>query len=68
MYKHLASPEVLRVKPGDVVLVQGNRGTVTERIETEDAILVRVKFTGFLEEFGQYNNQIYGGFTVIEEV
>lgn len=67
MYKHLASPETLRVKPGDVVEVQGNRGTVTERIETAEAVFVRVEFDGYLKEYGQYNGQVYGGFKVIEE-
>lgn len=57
----------LNVKVGDTVSVQGNRGTVLEVIRKNDWTGVRVHFTGDLAEFGQYQDQVYGGFVVVEE-
>ena len=57
----------LNVKVGDMVSVQGNRGTVLEVIRHNDATYVRVHFTGYLAEFGQYQDSVYGGFEVVEE-
>lgn len=56
----------LNVKVGDKVSVQGNAGTVTEVIRTDDRTSVRVHFDGYLAEYGQYQDQIYGGFVVID--
>lgn len=72
----------LNVKVGDLVAVQGNRGIVTEvlkgfdtewngkeyvKIENSDYTNVRVHFTDELAKWGQYQDGVYGGYTVIEK-
>lgn len=82
MYNRLMNERELNVKVGDEVNVQGNRGIVTEvlkTVETEwngkeyvtiegsDSTSVRVHFTGDLASYGQYQDNVYGGFTVVKE-
>lgn len=52
------------VKVDDQVYVEGNLGTVTEVVRKDDWTGVRVHFSGFLAEFGQYQDQVYGGYVV----
>lgn len=71
----------LNVKVGDTVSVQGNRGTVIEvvkgfdtewngteyvKVDGTDFTNVRVHFTGELANWGQYQDEEYGMFEVIE--
>lgn len=82
MYNRLMNEKELKVKVGDEVSVQGNRGIVTEvlrTVETEwngkeyvkidgsDTTSVRVHFTGELASYGQYQDNVYGGFVVVRE-
>lgn len=72
MLNILLEEKELAVKVGDTVAVEGNRGKVTEvikgKIDTgEDYTNVRVHFTGELANWGQYQDGVYGCFTVIEE-
>ena len=81
MYNRLMNERELNVKVGDKVAVQGNRGIVTEVFHTHDtewngkeyakvpgseSTSVRVNFTGELARWGQYQNGIYGGYTVVQ--
>ena len=59
--------EKSKVKVGDSVMVQGNKGTVLEVIKKDELTFVRVHFTGHLAEYGQYQDQVFGGFTLVEE-
>lgn len=83
MYNRLMSKKEIEVKVGDLVSVQGNKGIVTEvfhttdtewngkeyvEVEGSESTSVRVNFTGELAEWGQYQDGIYGGYSVIEEV
>lgn len=56
----------LNVKAGDKVSVLGNIGIVTEVIKKEDWTGVRVHFGGDLANYGQYQDQVYGGYVVID--
>lgn len=68
MYNKFMKEAELNVKVGDIVAVQGNRGTVTEVIKVSDVWTgVRVHFEGELASWGQYQNGVYGAFTVIEK-
>lgn len=81
MYNRFLGKRELEVKIGDAVSVQGNRGTVTEVIKGfdkewngaeyvkkpgSDRTSVRVHFTGELAAWGQYQDEVYGGFRVVE--
>lgn len=81
MYNRLMKEKELNVKVGDTVSVQGNRGTVTEvfkgfhkewngkeyvKVEGSDYTNVKVHFTGELASWGQYQDGVYGGYTVIQ--
>lgn len=81
MYNRLMNDKELNVKAGDIVSVMGNRGIVTEvfhHIDTEwngteyvkvadsDSTCVRVHFTGELAKWGQYQDGVYGGYTIVE--
>jgi len=80
MYNRLMAEKELNVKVGDQVAVQGNRGTVTEvfrghetewdgqeyvKVEDSEYTNIRVHFTGNLARWGQYQDGVYGGYTVI---
>ena len=66
MYNKFMNEKEINVKVGDRVAVQGNRGTVTEVIKVSDAWTgVRVHFEGEMAEFGQYQDGVYGGYTVL---
>ncbi len=82
MYNKYLGQRELEVKAGDVVSVQGNVGTVTEVIKSikkewngaeyievpgTESTSVRVHFTGELAAWGQYQDEVYGGFHVIEK-
>ena len=82
MYNKFMAEKELNVKVGDEVAVQGNRGTVTEvyrgygtvwdgdrytRVEGSEYTNVKVHFTGELAEYGQYQDGVYGDYTVIEK-
>lgn len=82
MYNKLMDAKELNVKVGDLVVVQGNKGIVTEvyhsvktewngteyvEIEGTESTSVKVHFTGELATWGQYQDGVYGGFTVIED-
>lgn len=82
MYNRLMSKRELEVKVGDLVVVQGNKGIVTEvfhtkdtewngkeyvEVEGSDSTAVRVNFIGELANWGQYQGGVYGGYTVIGE-
>lgn len=79
MYNRLMKEKELNVKVGDLVLVQGNEGTVTEvlhtietewngkeyvKVEGSETTSIRVHFTGELANWNQYQDGIYGGYTV----
>ena len=71
MKNSLMKEKEINVKVNDIVSVQGNRGIVTEVIKGTDAngeqyTNVRVNFTGDLSKYGQYQNGIYGLYTVIK--
>lgn len=66
MKKQFMDKKELNVKIGDTVAVQGNIGTVTEIYEDSEVLNVRVHFTGELANWGQYQDAVYGGFTVID--
>ena len=81
MYNRLLKEKELKVKVGDKVMVQGNPGTVTEVLKGHDTewngkeyakvpdseyTRVRVHFTGELAAWGQYQDGVYGGFTVVK--
>ena len=80
MYNRLMQAKELNVKVGDKVSVQGNKGTVTEVIKTTDTewngteyvkvegsetTSIRVHFEGELARWGQYQDGVYGGYTVL---
>lgn len=80
MYNRLMAEKEINVKVGDTVAVQGNRGTVTEvlkhfdtewngkeyaKVEGSEGTYVRVHFTGELANWGQYQDGVYGGYTVL---
>ena len=80
MYNRLMKEKELNVKVGDKVAVQGNRGTVTEvfrdhevewngkeyvKVEGSEYTNVRVHFEGELANWGQYQDGVYGGYTVL---
>jgi len=65
MKNTMMSKREQNVKVGDLVSVEGNLGTVTEVIKKDDWTGVRVHFEGFLAEFGQYQDQVYGGYVVV---
>lgn len=78
MYIDRASQEQINVKVGDVVSIQGNRGKVIEVIRGKvkmkshphygkEYVDVRVHFDGYLSEFGQYQDQVYGLFYIVEK-
>lgn len=82
MYNKFMNERELKVKVGDKVAVEGNRGYVTEvfhtfktewdgekyvKIEGSDSTSVRVHFEGSLASWGQYQDGVYGGFSIIEE-
>lgn len=82
MINKFMNEKELRVKVGDKVAVEGNRGIVTEvfhtfatewngkeyvKVTDSDCTSVRVHFEGELAKWGQYQDGVYGGFTVIEE-
>ena len=69
MYNRFMRAKEINVKIGDNVEVQGHPGTVTEVIRgitktNEDFTEVRVHFTDHLANYGQYQDQVYGGFEV----
>lgn len=75
MYIDRASQEQINVEVGDVVSIQGNIGKVTEVIRGKvkmkshphygkEYVDVRVHFSGYLSEFGQYQDQVYGLFYI----
>ena len=67
MYNKFMKEKEINVKVGDRVAVQGNRGTVTEVIKVSDAWTgVRVHFEDDLAEWGQYQDGVYGGYTVLD--
>lgn len=81
MYNKFMSEKELNVKVGDKVLVQGNEGIVTEvyhnidkewngreyvEVEGSESTSARVSFINDLANWGQYQDGVYGGFTVIE--
>ncbi len=80
MYNRLMQAKELNVKVGDTVSVQGNRGIVTEvlhhfdtewngkeyvKVADSDGTSIRVHFTGELANWGQYQDGVYGGYTVL---
>lgn len=80
MYNRLMAEKEINVKVGDKVAVQGNRGIVTEVFHTTDtewngkeyievkgseSTSVRVHFSGELAAWGQYQDGVYGGYTVL---
>ena len=80
MYNKFMETKEINVKVGDKVSVQGNRGVVTEVFRTTDkewngkeyidvpnteSTAVRVHFDGELANWGQYQDGVYGGYTVI---
>lgn len=67
MYNKFMNEKEINVKVGDKVAVQGNLGVVTEVFKDIDSTSVRVHFEDELANFGQYQNGIYGGFTVLDE-
>lgn len=82
MFNKFLGERELNVKVGDLVVVQGNRGIVTDvyhGIKTEwngekyveipgtESTTVRVHFEGELARWGQYQDGYYGGFTVIDD-
>lgn len=67
MYNKFMNEKEINVKVGDKVAVCGNLGVVTEVFKTIDSTSVRVHFEDELANFGQYQNGIYGGFTVLDE-
>lgn len=82
MYNKFMDEKDLKVKIGDKVAVQGNRGIVTEVFHTikkewngseyvdvagTESTSVRVHFEGELAHWGQYQDGVYGGFTIVEE-
>lgn len=78
MYIDRASQEQINVEVGDVVNIQGNHGTVTEVIRGtvkmkshpcygKEYVDVRVHFEGYLSEFGQYQDQVYGLFYIVKK-
>ena len=81
MYNKFMEAKELNVKVGDKVFVQGNAGIVTEvfkgfdkewngkeyvKKEGTDYTNVRVHFTGELARWGQYQDEVYGGYCVAE--
>lgn len=67
MYNKFMNEREINVKVGNRVAVQGNRGTVTEVIRVSDVWTgVRVHFEGEMAEFGQYQDGVYGGYTVLD--
>ena len=81
MYNKFMKNKEINVKVGDTVSVQGNIGTVTEvfhntkkewngkeyvKVEGSESTCVRVHFTGELANWGQYQDEVYGIYTVIE--
>lgn len=64
----LTDKEII-VKVGDRVAVQGYRGFVTEVIKTASSTNVRVHFdeSEAIAVYNQYQDKIFGGFTVINE-
>lgn len=82
MYNKFMQEKELNVQVGDIVSVQGNRGIVTEvfrgyetewngaeyaKIEGTDYTNVKVHFTDELANWGQYQDGVYGLYTVIDE-
>ena len=67
MYNKFLDAKELNVKIGDKVLVQGNKGIVTDVIQDADTTDVRVHFTNELAMYGQYQDKIYGIFKVVSE-
>ena len=67
MKKQFMEKKELNVKIGDTVVVQGNVGTVTEIYEDSEVLNVRVHFTDELANWGQYQDAVYGGFTVLDK-
>lgn len=80
MYNRLMAEKEINVKVGDTVSVQGNRGVVTEvfrthdtewngkeyiKVENSETTSVRVHFSGDLAKWGQYQDGVYGGYTVL---
>lgn len=72
MYNRFMKPKELNVTIGDRVAVHGYYGTVTEVFKGVDAenepyTDVRVKFDAneLISSWGQYQNGVYGCFTVI---
>lgn len=80
MYNKFMAAKELNVKEGDIVAVQGNRGIVTEVLRGNDVewngreyvdvegteyTNVRVCFTGDIAQWGQYQDGVYGGYTVL---
>lgn len=83
MFNKFMDQKELNVKVGDRVVVQGNRGIVTEvfhGIKTEwngekyveipgtESTAVRVHFEGNLASWGQYQDGVYGGFAIIDDI
>ena len=81
MKNTLMNARELNVKIGDKVSVQGNKGIVTDvfhNIDTEwngekyvkvkdsESTSVRVHFIGELASWKQYQDGVYGDFTIIE--
>lgn len=82
MYNKFMNEKELKVKVGDKVAVQGERGIVTEvfhnfdtewngkeyvKVANSESTAVRVHFEGELASWGQYQDGVYGGFAIIEE-
>lgn len=82
MYNRLMDEREINVKVGDEVSVQGNRGIVTEvlrhhdtewngkeyvKVKDSEGTSIRVHFTGELAKWGQYQDAVYGGYTVLRK-
>ena len=71
MKNSMMKEKEINVKVNDIVSVQGNKGIVTEVIKGTDAngeqyTNVRVNFSGDLANYGQYQNGVFGLYTVIK--
>ena len=82
MYNKFMNEKEINVKVGDKVAVCGNLGVVTEvfknidqewngkeyiEVEGTESTNVRVHFEDETANFGQYQDGIFGGFTVLDE-
>jgi len=82
MYNKFMNEKEINVKVGDKVAVFGNLGVVTEvfknidkewngkeyvEVEGTESTSARVHFEDELANFGQYQDGIYGSFTVLDE-